>query len=326
MKPEFHDLVAELLIAEIHSVSGAVGVLIQDVPFVDPESLMSRLKAAVADGLDLRIAFVAETAESAANEIGIQPDIFSDTIQQAEKWRNEPGLDATIVVIATGDEARLSSLHDFEQIGPTRLKARLVRHVLNEHADLNEVQGRWWNMLRKDARISFRQLVEYYSALPTETGAFVRQASRELHRLGLLQDPGVFDNPKEVAIRRRLDRNRDLVTRLQTLTDKDRGIIAKNIANEQNADRKSTLRRSFRSLQRLRRGEFSDAQLDLDGAEALLGIRKPPSSSPGSPDPPEPQPETQRIDELAANALLNPDASTGPRQRHLRCRPPTQRT
>ena len=169
MNRDRHDLVADLLTDEIRSLRGAVGVLVQDVPHIAPKSLLSRLKAAVVDGLDLRIAFLAEAGNAAAIEAEIPPEIFSDTVQRAEKWRNERGLDATIVVIATGDEARLSSLHDFEQIGPTRLKSRLVRHVLNEHADLNEVQGRWWNMLGSDARISFSQLLDYYSALPEET-------------------------------------------------------------------------------------------------------------------------------------------------------------
>ena len=308
MNRDRHDLVADLLTDEIRSLRGAVGVLVQDVPHIAPKSLLSRLKAAVVDGLDLRIAFLAEAGNAAAIEAEIPPEIFSDTVQRAEKWRNERGLDATIVVIATGDEARLSSLHDFEQIGPTRLKSRLVRHVLNEHADLNEVQGRWWKMLRSDARISFSQLLDYYSALPEETAGFVRQTSRELHRLGLLPDPGVFDNPKEAAIRRRLELNRDLVARLQTLTDKDRGIIAKNIANEQDAERKSTLTKSFRSLQQLRRGEFSGAQLDFDDARALLGIRKPPPNEPPEPSP-DPPPATQGMHELAATALLNPDAA-----------------
>ena len=312
MNSQFNDFVAELLTDEIRSLKGAVGVLVKDVPYIAPQSLLSSLKTAVDDGLDLRIAFLAEAGEAAV-EADIPPEIFSDTIQQAEKWRNERGLNATIVVIAAGDEARLSSLHDFEQIGPSRLKGRLVRHVLNDHTDLNEVQGRWWNMLRSDAQISFSQLLDYYSALPGDTSGFVRQTSRELHRLGLLSDPAVFDNANDAAIRRRLDRNRDLVGRLQTLTDKDRGIIAKNIAEEQDLERKSNLRKSFRSLQQLRRGESEGTRLDLGDAEALLGIRKPSPPPPGPNDPPEPEPDpppaTLGLDDLAATALLNPDAA-----------------
>src|SRR5439155_8837024 len=41
---------------------------------------------------------------------------FTSSVQQAETWRNTGDLSATIVVIATGDQARLSSLQDFEPI------------------------------------------------------------------------------------------------------------------------------------------------------------------------------------------------------------------
>jgi len=305
------DLVAELLATEIRSLSGAVGVLIQDVPHLAPLAVLQALKVAMDDGVDLRIAYVAEGGQAAANQVGFAADVFSPDVQQAERWRNERGLEATIVVLATGEEARLSSLHDFELIGPTRLKARLVRHVLNSQPDMNEVQGRWWNLLRTDARISFTQLLDYYAALPVDPVAFTGQASRELYRLGLLSDPAIFDDPKEPAIRRRLELNRELVGRLQTLTDKDRGLIANNITSEQSPERKTELTKTFRLLQRLRRGELDDTQLTVSDAQALLGIRRAPTPPPEPEDQPSPPPPsaTLTLTELAASTLIEPDAN-----------------
>lgn len=305
------ELVAELLAAEIRGLRGAVGVLIQDVPHVSAPSLLASLKAVADEGIDLRIAYLAEGGGEAAAAVGLTADVFSNEVQQAERWRNERGLEATIIVVATGDEARLSSLHDFELIGPTRLKARLVRHVLSEQPDMNEVQGRWWNLLRNDPRISFTQLLDYYASLPADPVAFTSQSSRELLRLGLLPDPAIFDDPKETTIRRRLELNRDLVSRLQTLTDKDRGLIATNITSEQAPERRSALTKTFRMLQRLRRGELDDAQLTVSDAQALLGIRRvaPPPPEPGAEPAPPPPASTQTMTDLAATALIEPDAN-----------------
>jgi len=308
-------LVAQLLAAEVRGLQGAVGVLVQDVPYLTPEAVLSQLGGLIEDGIDLRICYLDEGGPEAAAAVGLVPEVFSAQVEQAERWRNQPGLEATIVVLATGEEARLSSLHDFELVGPTRLKGRLTRFVLSQQPDMNEVQGRWWTLLRGDSRISFTQLVDYYCSLPPDPVAFKTQSSRELHRLGLLPDPALFDDPKDTAIRRRVDLNRDLVGRLQTLTDKDRGIIATNITGEQAPERRAALTRSFRMLQRLRRGEFDDAQLTLSDAQALLGIRRAapprPPPSPGEPEPPPPPPPptgTQPMAELAATALLDPAA------------------
>jgi hypothetical protein len=305
-------LVAELLAEEVRALQGAVGVLVQDVPYLTPEAVLTELGRMTEEGIDLRICYLPEGGGAAALAVGLAPDVFSAEVEQAERWRNQPGLEATIVVVATGEEARLSSLHDFELVGPTRLKGRLTRFVLSQQPEMNEVQGRWWTLLRSDSRISFTQLVDYYCALPADAVGFKTESSRELHRLGLLPDPALFDDPKEAAVRRRVELNRDLVSRLQTLTDKDRGIIAANITGEHAPDRRTALTRSFRMLQRLRRGELDDAQLTVADAQALLGIRRvappPAPPSPGQPEPPPPPTGTQPMAELAATALLDPVA------------------
>ena len=69
-------------------------------------------------------------------------------VEQAERWRNDRDLKALIVVIAHGDEAKLSSLEDFSAITSRELKDILVRRALGEEAGQNEVQSRWWRHAR----------------------------------------------------------------------------------------------------------------------------------------------------------------------------------
>ena len=58
--------------------------------------------------------------------------------------------EALIVVIAHGDEAKLSSLEDFSAITSRELKSILVRRALGEEAGQSEVQSRWWRHLDAD--------------------------------------------------------------------------------------------------------------------------------------------------------------------------------
>lgn len=306
------ELVAELLAEEVRALKGAIGVLVQDVPDLAPEPVLRRLHDLLTEGVDLRIAYLALGATKAAAKVGLTKDQFSSSVQQAEKWRNQGDLSATIVVISTGDQARLSSLQDFEPVQPRQLKQQLVRRAQATQAATNEVQFRWWGMLRDDPHVSFGQLVDYYASLPDDDSEFKTQSSRELPRLGLLADPMLFDNPKDSAVRRRLNLNRELVGRLQTLTDKDRGIIAHNIAGQHERQRRAALNRSFRLLRRLRRGEDDADKLTLSDAQDLLAIRRPwprPLINDNGVEPEEPtrQSSNKPMATVTAEALLAED-------------------
>jgi hypothetical protein len=283
-----------------------VGVVVQDVPHLDPSAVLRRLAELDADGQPLRIAYLDPDSATAAAELGLVAETFSTAVEQAELWRNQRGLDATIVVVASGDEARLSSLHDFDIIGPSQLKRRLVRRASTQLGETNDVQGRWWETLGSDDRISFRQLLDYYGALAQlEPAEAIARASREVHRIGLLPDPALFDNPRDAAIARRLDLNRELVSRLQTLTEKDRGAIAANIGAEQDSQQRAALNRALRLLRQARRGERGLDELTLADAQALFGVRRPRPTAPPT-DGAEPAPErptVRAMGSLAADAL-----------------------
>lgn len=278
-------LVSDLLCEQIIRLSGSLGIIVQDVPYLKADTVLAGLADAV-KSTDLRVALLSKDAGKLAEAAGIPSEKFSSSVQQAESWRNDRDLTATIVVIATGDHARLSSLHDFAAVGPSELKGLLVEWAQAGPASSNEVLSNWWRRLGSDSNISFGQLVDYYASLPSEPDEFKKQSSRELPRLGLLADPKLFDDKRDQSIRNRIKANRELVGRLQTLTEKDRRTIAENIAKEAVPSRHTSLLRSLRLLRKLRRGVPAD-ELTFGNAEDLLSKRRPqPTSTPGGgPEP-----------------------------------------
>ena len=224
----FAQLLSELITEAVRPYAGAVGVIVRDVLSPDPKVLLERLNAMHDEEAfpDLRIAYLRLGGEDAAKEIGVDDAVFSTEVEQAERWRNESDLEALIVVIARGDEAKLSSLEDFGTVTSQNLKNVLVERAMGGPAGENDVQTYLWQILADDDTVGLGQLVDYYLSLEGKGGTdFKTASSRELHRVGLLPDPALFANPQPSAMRRRLQSNREIVERLQTLTPKDRRTI-----------------------------------------------------------------------------------------------------
>lgn len=305
-------VVAELIAHAIRGHSGGIGVMIRDVPSLEPASVGRELFQLTEEGLDLRIAYLQDGADGALLESGLPAEHVSTEVEQAERWRNQRDLAALIVVVATGSEDKLSSLEDFATIVSGDLKQLLVRRAQTGFAAENEVQSRWWTLLEKDESISFGQLLEYYLALADLSPAeVVTRASRELHRLGLLPDPAFFDAPAEPALRKRLQLNRDLVQRLQTFTDKDRKTAAKNLANVTDAEERSRLNDALRHLKQLRRGSADLTELTVQNAQALIDVRKSAKKSKKSATTDEPKEKEPLSTHVASSLLEEPEAREG---------------
>src|SRR4051812_41279451 len=144
------EVLADLIAEGVRRRQGAVGVLVRDVPAPDPNRLLHSLASLRDEGIDLRIAYLRHGGQIAADAAGFNGDSFSTEVEQAERWRNDRDLSALIVVIAHGDEAKLSSLEDFSAISSRDLKAILVGRALGEEAGKTEVQSRWWRLLDAD--------------------------------------------------------------------------------------------------------------------------------------------------------------------------------
>ncbi|MER7419040.1 DUF87 domain-containing protein [Micromonospora peucetia] len=324
-----------LLCEKVIRSAGSLGVVVQDVPYLRPTEVIAGL-ARVLELVDIRIAVLADDAAFIAAKAGIPSEKFSDTVQQAEVWRNDRGLTATIVVVPFGDQARLSSLQEFETIGPAALKGLLVAQAQAGLADTNDVLLRWWSRLAADRSISFGQLVDYYVALPSgedNAADFKAQSSRQLPHLGLLSDPQLFDSAREPVIVQRVRSNRELVGRLQMLTDADRRTMTDNIANETDPARRRALLRSHHLLYKLRRGEPADQLTFADAAELMTQrkrprkvVKTPPPTDIGLPNSPgegqseaggdtdrdnplPPSMGSQPLSAFAAEALLSDDDS-----------------
>lgn len=300
-------LLSELIAEAIRRHAGAVGVLVRDVLSHDPKTLLQHLNTLhdAGDFPELRIAYLLPGSEDAANEVGVNDDAFSTEIEQAERWRNDRDLDALIVVIARGDEAKLSSLEDFWTVTSQDLKGRLVERAMGGPAGENDVQARLWEMLSNDQAVGLGQLVDYYLSLEGKVGIdFKNASSNELHRLGLLPDPALFEHPGNSAMRRRLQANREIVERLQMLTPKDRGTIKQVVVAETDPDEKAKLQVALDQLHRTRSVGGTLSFIDFAHAQRLVKARtKKPSPNNGKRQ----RPATERAADVASETLVNPD-------------------
>jgi len=303
-------LMAELLVRAVEDAQGRPGVLVRDVN-LDPDAVLEHLQQLRLRDFDLRIAYLNSDAGPSAARAGIPKDVFSTQVEDAERWRNEMGLTALIVVITETDAAKLTSLEEFAVIAPRQLRPLLVERAALQFEAVNDVLPRWWGIIGNDEQISFYDLVDYYLALtPLEPPEAKEQAALQINRLGLLPDPGFFDNPNEAQLRTRLDDNRSLALRLANFSEEDRQKVDKALMEEPDAHRRTELRSQLRDLQNHRRG--GELGLTADDARQLLKVRRSQprgqsgSSSPsgGAATPPPPPPRD--LTELAVDGLLQP--------------------
>ena len=301
-------LLSELIAEAVRPHAGAVGVIVRDILFPDPTTLLRRLNAIRDESAfpDLRIAYLLPGGEDAGKEVGVKDDVFSTKIEQAERWRNDPDLEALIVVIARGDEAKLSSLEDFGTVTSQNLKSALVERAMGGPAGENEVQAFLWQVLAEDDAVGLGQLVDYYRSLQGKGSTdFKTASSRELHRIGLLPDPALFNNPQLKAMQQRLQSNREIVERLQMLTPKDRRTIKQVVELETDLDKKAKLRDA---LDRLHRTRFVGSTMDFIDYEHALRLVKAHTKRGGGKGNGQRSKKERSVD-FAAQALVNSNRS-----------------
>ena len=305
-------LTAELLAEAIRNAQGNTGVLVRDL-HLDAAAVFRQLRLLRDDGLDLRIAYLNPTAAEAADNAGIPSDEFDTSVEQAERWRNQRGLDALIVVVSESDEAKLTSLEDFVLLGPSSLRQPLVERAQLELSEINDVLPRWWGIIGLDEQTSFFDLLEYFLALEGLGSEEVKEAAAtRINMLGLLPDPAFFDDPNEGQLRRRLEENRSLALRLANFSEDDRTKVDAALAAEEDNARRAELQAQLRTLQRYRRG--GEMALSASDARKLLKAKvrrlrpkpKPDPNGDGTDDPPLPPPTS--LTALAAAALLRSTA------------------
>ena len=67
-------MLADLIAEGVRRREGAVGVLVRDVPAPDPNRLLRALAALRDEGIELRIAYLREGGQAAAQEAGFDDE------------------------------------------------------------------------------------------------------------------------------------------------------------------------------------------------------------------------------------------------------------
>lgn len=298
-------VLSELISEAVRPHAGAVGVIIRDVLSPDATVLLQRFKTMHEEEAfpELRIAYLQPGGEDAARKVGVDDDVFSTEIEQAERWRNERDLKALIVVVARGDEAKLSSLEDFGAVTSEDLKSALVERAMGGPVGENDVQTLLWQIFAEDHAVGLGQLVDYYLSLEgKDSTEFKTASSRELYRIGLLPDPAVFDSTTPAAMRKRLQFNRDIVERLQMLTPKDRRTIKQVVEAETDPVEKAKLREALDQLHRTRSAGVATGVIDYEHAERLVKVR---GRKPGRRNGKPARPPAVRAADVATGALVS---------------------
>ena len=297
-------LTAELLAEAVRHAKGNTGVLVRDV-HLDPAEVLKQLRLVRDEGLDLRIAYLNLTAAEAADQAGLPAEEFAISVQQAERWRNQRGLDALIVVISEADQAKLTSLEDFVLVGPSNLRPLLTERAKSQFCKINDVLPRWWGIIGSDEQTSFSDLLDYYLALDGLSPETIKEeAATRINMLGLLPDPAFFNDPREKQLRARLEENRSLALRLANFSENDRGKVDAALAAEEDNARRAKLQHQLRMLQKHRRG--GEMELSADDARELLRAKTRRRRRRRVRDDENGKPAPINLTELAAEALLRP--------------------
>ena len=307
-------VLSELISEAVRRHEGAVGVIVRDVLAPDPKVLLQRLKVMHdEEGFpELRVAYLQPDGQDAAREAGVDNDVFSTEVEQAERWRNERDLKALIVVVARGDEPKLSSLEDFGTVTSQDLKNVLVERAMGGPVGENDVQTLLWQILAEDHAVGLGQLVDYYLTLEGRDSAeFKTASSRELHRIGLLPDPALFDSSTPLAMRKRLQANRESVERLQMLTPRDRRTMKEVVEAEPDPAEKLRLREALDQLHRTRSAGAAVGFIDYDHAQRLFKARR---RTPGGGNGEPPRPSVERSADVASDALVNSERANDLRE------------
>ncbi|BDG59510.1 hypothetical protein caldi_06000 [Caldinitratiruptor microaerophilus] len=279
---EAQAIISELVAAVIKRSAPPIRLLVKDIPRINYHSVIDTLGGLLQQGLPLHVAVIPDCptpeelrtererlcqhARTAGFALG---DNFVCSVEEAEHWRNTLPLSAAIVVFAPSEHAKLTSFDDFYQLTSSKLKGQLCEHEiqrLQNEPGGNEVQPRWWKILKESPRVSLGNLLDYYvnlRSLPYQE--YVKEAAKQIHRLGLLPDPHLFDYPKEKDILRRLELNWEFVGKITELTESDRKKIAETLRLVDNPEARARLQRTFRLIRGLYESNGQGfAQLTLD--------------------------------------------------------------
>jgi len=218
---------------------GAFGVLVRDMPNYDAGALLFGLGESRGHGIALRIAMPGLAAaqirvlREAARRAGFDDESFVTTVEGAERWRNDPTVDDTIVVVTAREIPKLNSLNRFETLSGAELYKQTCREAVGT-IGANEAQRQLWKAFQHKSVmkvIPLEGLLAYYSELRACKAGEIPTRSRDLlYVMGFLPDPDLFTQPTAAKIAQRLLENQRVVDQIEVLTRTDRQRISRALA------------------------------------------------------------------------------------------------
>lgn len=226
-----------------HAERGAFGVLVRDMPEFDADSLIAGLgDCRRRQRVALRLAMPgvppaqSKGLRESARRAGFDEQTFVTTVEGAERWRNDPAVEDTIVVVTSREIPKLNSLNRFVTLSGDELYRQICREAADprEGLGVNEAQRQLWKaLLHKPVMkgVGLEGLLAYYAELRGCKAGEIPTRSRDaLHLLGLLPDPDLFAHPTAAKIAHRLQENQRVVDQLEVLSRTDRQRIARSLA------------------------------------------------------------------------------------------------
>lgn len=313
MPPEAAAFAARLLAdicAERLRTPGVLGIFAERLPPLDRRAFIQALTE-VTDR-PIRIAILGGGTWTDAVPDGVE---LTTDATQANAWRHDAAArqGRPCVTLVVGQVAKINSLRTSVPIvHATDLRLAAATRALN--ALLTPERKVFWDVVALDPAISNTALMELAAAVvalaPRGQAAILEREPHLLHLVGLIPEPALLSARGPTALKRLLDRNRELVTRLKRLSDADRRRALTVFADTQLG---AALRAEAEVLLRFGRGgPAADlGRLTYDNIVQILRDRPaPPSPTPleTEEEPPPPRPtRTERVfgDELAVDLLLN---------------------
>lgn len=313
------EIIARAVLAR--AARGAFGVLVRDVPEFDLKALLTGL--APSNGGRLRVAMPglapseAKQLRNAASQLGFDAEAFVTTVEGAERWRNDPAVRETIVVITPREIAKLNSLNRFQTLSADELYKQICRDAVDT-LGVNDAQRQLWKAFQHKPvmkLVPLDGLIAYYGRLSSLAEDDIPTRSRELlYLLGFLPDPQLFSRPSAAQIARRLVRNHRVVDQVAVLSRTDRQRISRSLAARAGKKDSAALQTTYQKVMAFYREQNPErlADLTLEEVERLLRGRKGPSNDdqgvaedggdaqPGreAGDKPETRPEVRAVDLL----------------------------
>jgi hypothetical protein len=221
------DVVASI----IHSLiaKGHLGIRIQNVTEFDPVWMLKHLLK----GSCPRVAITGSSIKELSRQSKYPLALLTGDLAQAAVWRNDPKVSDPVVIVSGSEEERLGTFHRFTEIRDHDLYLGVCEKSLKEICP-NEVLKRWWNLLRRPEIIrqtSVYRLASYYLYVKGRP-AEVPDASRDgVYLLGLLPSRAMFEQPTASQLFRNFITNKQLVNRIEILSNPDRDRLGRAVTN-----------------------------------------------------------------------------------------------